>query len=329
MAYDINYNDERFKKVTSEQNAAIKESNKTFDEMIDSSDGFYQAQVDATKQWGDTQSKLQQEKTDFAIEQIEQQKDQAHKDYLKEQSGAYVDWQKQSNDYGTNAEQMAASGMANTGYSESSKVSMYNTYQNRVAAARESYNKAVLNYNNAITEARLQNNSVLAEIAFNTLQQSLELSLQGFQYENQLVLEKASAKREIDNIYYSRYQDVLSQINTEKALAEQVRQYNKSLAEEKRQFNETMAYNKSKSSGTSGSKSSSNTQKSSTGGSGTKGPDDEPKIKSKTEEQMNAIRQKIGMNRTVTGQIEEIKRLQEAGTITEDEAEMLLKEFTT
>ena len=31
---------------------------------------------------------------------------------------------------------------------ESSKVSMYNTYQNRVATARDSYNRAVLNYNN-------------------------------------------------------------------------------------------------------------------------------------------------------------------------------------
>jgi hypothetical protein len=103
---------------------------------------------------------------------------------------------------------------------------MYNTYQNRVATARESYNKAVLNYNNAIKDAQLQNNAALAEIAYQSLQQQLELSLQGFQYKNQLILEQANKRTELDNIYYNRYQDVLQQINTENALAEDIRQFN-------------------------------------------------------------------------------------------------------
>ena len=243
-SYDINYNDERFTKVESEKNAAIKESDQMYNQMINDSSQYFDKQIEAAEQWGETQKQNQQAQTDFAIEQIEQQKDQAHKDYLKEQSGAYVDWQKQSNDYGSNAEQMADSGLAHTGYSESSKVSTYNTYQNRVATAREVYNRAVLNYDNAIKDARLQNNSVLAEIAYNTLQKSLELGLQGFQYKNQLVLEKANVKREIDNTYYGRYQNVLAQINTENAMAEQIRQYNESLAEQKRQYNESMAENK-------------------------------------------------------------------------------------
>lgn len=265
--YDIDYNDSRFQKVESDKQAALSDLEKTYAGMINNSDKYYQAQIDASKQWADKQSQLQQEKTDFAIEQIEQDKAQAKKDYTKEQSGAYVDWQKQSNQYGANAEQVAAQGLTNTGYSESSQVSMYNTYQNRVYTAREAYNQAVLNYNNSITEARLQNNSILAEIAFEALQKQLALSLEGFQYKNQLILEKANKKTELDNIYHSRYQDVLQQINHENALAEEVRQYNERMAEEKRQynetlalqkaqlaeerrqFNETMAYNKSKSSG--------------------------------------------------------------------------------
>jgi hypothetical protein len=209
--------------------------------MIDKSDKYYQDQIDASKQWADKQAQLQQEKTDFAIDKIEQQKAQAKKDYTKEQSGAYVDWQKQSNEYGANAEAEAMQGMQNTGYSESAQVSMYNTYQNRITAARESYNLAVQNYNNAITEARLQNNSALAEIAYNSLQQQLELSLQGVQYKNTLLLDKMGKKTDLENEYYARYQDVLAQINTENALAEQVRQYNEKMAEEKRQFNEQMA----------------------------------------------------------------------------------------
>ena len=252
MAYEINYNDKRFTEVNSQKNAALNESNKTYDQMITDSDKYFDKQIDAVEQWGETQKQNQQAQTDFAIEQVEQQKDQAHKDYLKEQSAAYGDWLRQSDQYGSNAEQMAASGLAHTGYSESSQVSMYNTYQNRVATAREAYTRAVLNYDNAIKDAQLQNNSVLAEIAYNTLQQSLELSLQGFQYKNQLVLEKANKKAEIDDRYYSRYQNVLAQINTENAMAEQIRQYNESLAEQKRQFNETIALQKKNSSVNSG-----------------------------------------------------------------------------
>ena len=242
--YDINYNDSRFTKVESDKRVALSELEKTYGGMINDSDKYYKEQIDASKEWADTQTKNQQEQTDFAIEQIEQQKDQAQKDYTKEQSGAYVDWQKQSNQYGANAEQKAAQGMANTGYSESSQVSMYNQYQQRVVAARESYSRAVLNYDNAIKDARLQNNSVLAQIAYEALQKQLELSLQGFQYKNQLILEKANQKTALENTYYQRYQDVIKQINTENALAEDVRQYNETLEEQKRQHNETLAEQK-------------------------------------------------------------------------------------
>lgn len=233
---NVNYDDKRFTQVETDKQAALSEVEKTYGGMVDNVDKFYQAQIDATNQWADKQSQLQQERTDFAIEQINQQKDQAKKDYTKEQSGSYADWQKQSNQYGVNAEQMAANGLTNTGFSESSQVSMYNTYQNRVATAREVYNRTVLNYDNAIKDAQLQNNSALAEIAFNALQKGLELSLEGFQYKNTLLIEQANKKMEVDNMYYGRYQDVLQQINQENALAEEIRQYNEQMAEEKRQY---------------------------------------------------------------------------------------------
>lgn len=233
----VNYNDKRFTQVNNEKAVALKENETTYNNMINNSDKYYQAQIDASKDWANTQTQLQNEQTDFAIEKIEQQKKQAHDDYIKEQSGAYHDWQKQSNRYGVNAEQRASQGMANGGYAESSQVAMYTAYQNRVATARESYNRAVLNYDNAMKDARLQNKSVLAEIAYNSLQQQLELSLQGFQYKNTLVLQKAQTKREIDNTYYSRYQDVLNQINTENALAESKRQHDETLKFQREQFN--------------------------------------------------------------------------------------------
>lgn len=242
--YDVNYDDKRFTDVDSQKQEALSDVEETYGGMISQTDKYYQDQINASKEWAETQKQNQQAMTDFAIEEINQQKDQTQKDYTKEQSGAYVDWQKQSNQYGANAEVMAANGMANGGYSESSQVAMYNQYQQRVATARESYQRAILNYDNAITEARLQNNSVLAEIAYTALQQQLELSLAGFQYKNTLVLEKANKKTEIDNMYYGRWQDVLNQINRENTLAEEVRQYNASLSEQKRQHNEEMAFKK-------------------------------------------------------------------------------------
>lgn len=279
----VNYNDERFKQVESDKQQALSELEKTYGGMINESDKYYQAQIDASKQWADKQQQLQQQQTDFAIEKIEQQKDQSTKDYTREQSGAYVDWQKESNRYSAGAEELAVAGMLNSGYAESSQVSMYNTYQNRVASARESYNIAIMNFNNAIKDAQLQNNSILAEIAYKAQQEQLELSLNGFQYKNQLLLEKANKKTEIGNIYHNRYQDVLQQINTENALAEEIRQFNAQqalaqaqLAEEKRQFNASLAeeqrqYNASlaaKSSSSSGGSGSSGSIKKSSGNSG-------------------------------------------------------------
>ena len=250
--YSINYEDERFKNVETEKQAAIDESSKVYDNMIGEADKYYQDQINAAKDYANTQQELQQQNTDFAIEQVNQQKEQAQKDYIKEQKGAYVDWQKESNRYGVNAEQQAASGLTGGGYSESSQVSMYNTYQNRVATARESYNRAVLNYDNAIKDAMLKNNSALAEIAYQALQTELELALSGFQYKNTLILEQAAKKQELEDTYYNRWQDVLSQINKENTLAEEVRQYNENLAlqkaqieEEKRRYNESLKLQKS------------------------------------------------------------------------------------
>lgn len=216
--YEINYDDPRFQQVDTEKNAAMTEMDNTYQGIIDNVDSQYQGLQDALKQNAETQKQNQQANTDFTIQKIEQQKDQTRQDYLKEQSGAYKDYVKQSDQYGVNAEQMAASGMMNTGYSESSQVAMYNQYQNRVATAREVLSQAILNYDNNIKEAMLQNNSILAEIEANAALESAKLALEGFQYKNNLVLEQANKKIELDNIYYNRWQDVLTQMNTENAM---------------------------------------------------------------------------------------------------------------
>lgn len=243
-AYDIDYNDRRFVDVKNEEATALKETQGTYDKMVNQTDSYYQQQIDASKEWANKQSEIQQAQSDLAIEKIEQAKDQANKSYVKEQKGAYTDYQKATNQYGANAEALASQGLNQTGYSESTRTNAYNTYQNRYLAARESYNQAILNYDNSIKEAQLANNSALATIAYEALQKQLELSLQGFQYKNTLLLQKLDAVNQTKDRYYTRYQDVLQQINTENSMAEQIRQFNEKMAEEKRQYNETMAFQK-------------------------------------------------------------------------------------
>ena len=233
----INYNDSRFTAVEEDKKQALNTVNNTYNSMINQNDKFYQDQQNLVKDYENTQKEIQQQQTDFTIEKVEQQKEQAKQDYTKEQKASYVDYQKQSNQYGANAEAMAARGLNYTGYAESSQVSMYNTYQNRYATARETYNRAVLNYDNSIKEAQLANSSALAEISFNSMQKQLELALEGFQYKNTLLQAQLNAQNETEDRYYARWQDVQNQINTENALAEQQRQFNQRMALEREQFN--------------------------------------------------------------------------------------------
>ena len=226
----VNYDDERFNQITQEQNNALQNVQNTYNNMINQSQQFYDAQARAAEDYGRQQAEIQQANTDFTIQQIEQQKERATQDYTKEQKGAYVDYQKASNQYGVNAEQLASRGLRNGGYSESSQVSMYNQYQNRVGQARESYNRAIQDYDSGITEARLTNNAKLAEIAYKALQTKLETNLAGFQYNNQLLLNQMNEMQNINDKYYTRWKDVLSQINYENEQAENQRRYEEQMA---------------------------------------------------------------------------------------------------
>lgn len=225
--------DKRLTNVESAKQQAISNANKTYDNMINQTESQYNELINANKDYATKQQEMQQQNTDFAIEQINQQKDKAEKDYVKEQTGAYTDYQKATDQYGVMAEQQATAGLQNTGYSESSKVQAFTTYQNRYSTAREVYNNAVLSYDNAIKDAQLKNNAQLAEIAFQSLQTQLEYALQGFQYKNELLQTKLNTQIQLDSEYNNRYQQVLSQINTENSLAEQIRQYNESMAYQK------------------------------------------------------------------------------------------------
>jgi hypothetical protein len=194
---------------------AISEVNDRYDDMVAESNKFYNAQINNINSFAAKQAQLQQERTDFEVKKIEQQKEETRKNYEKERQAAYTDYQKEINPYGVNAEYMASQGMSGTGYAESSRVKMFTAYQNRVAVAKQTYDQAVINFNNAMTEAQLQNNSALAQLAFNTFQQTLELAFEGFMRNNELITQKANERLQLEQIYYQREQDRINNLRAD------------------------------------------------------------------------------------------------------------------
>lgn len=241
----INYNDSRFTELEKEESQAKQQSNSTYDSLIKDSGKYYDNLINQSKDWANKQADIQNQQTEFTVQKIEQQKEQAAKDYTKEQKGAYQDYMKQSNAYGSNMQTAGQKGLGGSGWSETIQSGFYNTYQNRYAQARESYNEIVMNYNNNIKEAELQNSSALATIYANAQKEQLELALQSFTVIKDLKLAKQDKYLALDSEYNNRWRQVESQINTENALAEEIRQYNASLAEQKRQADMDQAYRNS------------------------------------------------------------------------------------
>lgn len=238
----IDYNDERFTNLEQEKQNALSQSTNTYDSLINQGGQYYDNAINQSKDWADKQAEIQKQQNDFTIQKLEQEKEKAAKDYTKEQKGAYQDYMRQSNAYGSNMQAMGQKGLSGSGWSETIQSGFYNTYQNRYAQARESYNEIVQNFNNNMTEAQLQNSSALLQIYAQAQQQQMELALQKFSVISDLTLRKQSERITLDNEYNTRWRQIEQQINTENSLAEQIRQYNESLAEQKRQADMDNAY---------------------------------------------------------------------------------------
>jgi len=198
----------------------LKKSNESFDTTASKYQTVVDGQMQQLEKNKEEQTRLQQEQTDFTIDQIEQKQEQAEKDYTKEQQAAYGDYKRQTDPYGVNAEQMAALGLSRSGYSESANVAMYTAYQNRVATARASFEQAKQTFENAIREAKLTNDINLAQIAQQAMEQSLALAMDSVVYLGNLELEKAATASSIKDKYYGIKQDILAAQEAERAAQE-------------------------------------------------------------------------------------------------------------
>lgn len=232
---NVNYDDERFTQVEQEKQSELDKYNQTYDSLIAERNQLTQQQQDYVDSWKDTQTQIANDNLNHQLDLYNQEKEKAEKDYQKEAKASYIDYQKEVDKYGVSRENVVSNGLSNSGYAESSKVDMYNTYQNRVATARESLNNIKLEFDNAIKEAQLSNNATLAELALQQMQQKLDIALEGFNYKDTATQNKLNWQNQINNTYYDRYKDVESQINYENEQAEAIRQYNEQMAYQKEQ----------------------------------------------------------------------------------------------
>lgn len=233
--YNVNYDDERFKQVENEKQSELDKYNQTYDNLINERNNFTNQQQQLVDQWENTQKDIANQNLQYQKDLIEQQRNKTEKEYQNEAKASYIDYQKEVDKYGVSRENVTANGLSNSGYAESSKVDMYNTYQNRLATARKSLEDAGIEFDNAIREAQMSNNETLAQNALTALQNKLNIALEGFNYKTEQENNKLNWNNTINNTYYNRYQDVEDQINYENEQAEAIRQWNEQMAFQKQQ----------------------------------------------------------------------------------------------
>lgn len=219
------YEDERLKDVEKQREDELKSNQDLQQELLTRTDNTYNGLNANLEAQTKESEKALEEQTNLSIQQMEQKKEQVDKDLASEQSAAYADYQKESNKYGANAERRAASGLERTGYSETSQTRMYEAYQNRVAVARSSAETAKQNYELGMQQARMQHSVALAEIHLQALQKQLELSIQGLNARNQIILNFADREQTIKQNADTRWQQVLAQINREIDMEEEARKF--------------------------------------------------------------------------------------------------------
>lgn len=141
------------------------------------SDGYEEIEELESKQntMLDEQSKLQEQiidtQTKQSVTRLEKDKEEQEKDAIKQASGLYTDYKKQSQQFGVNQEQLIAQGLGNSGYSESSRVSLFNNYQKNITNVMNTNAKLKADFDLSIEETYQNADLQKAQNAMSILEQ--------------------------------------------------------------------------------------------------------------------------------------------------------------
>lgn len=176
-------------------------------------DKLSQEQNDILNKQETTQQDLIDKQTQMNVDKLERSKNDIDKDVNKTNQGLYVNYQKQSNQFGANAEQLAKQGLGNSGYAETTKTSLYNTYQRNVTDTLNNARdlKADVDFN--ISQAMQEGSVQKAQSALELYSQKLQLTTQLYEL-----------RQNREQYLYQQERDRVSDSQWQKSFDEQVRE---------------------------------------------------------------------------------------------------------
>lgn len=153
------------------------------------------------------------QQTQIQTDELNYEKEKIDKDVNKTTSGLYTNWQKEANQYGVQAEQLAQQGLANSGYAETTKTALYNTYQRNVTDTLNNARDLKSDYDFKIAQARQQGSVQQAQAAVDLYAQKLQLLTQNYEL-----------RQNREQYLYQKERDKVSDNQWQKTFDEQVRQ---------------------------------------------------------------------------------------------------------
>lgn len=122
--------------------------------------------------------------TDLNVAELQRNKDEIDKDTNKTNRALYTEYQKASNPYGTNAENLASRGLGNSGYAETTQTNLYNTYQRNITDTLNNARDLKSNFDFQISKARQTGDITLAQNALQIYNQKMQLLTQEYEMKN-------------------------------------------------------------------------------------------------------------------------------------------------
>lgn len=173
-------------------------------------DSLTQQQNSLLEQQEQKQNEIVDSQTQLSVDKLNREKEKIDKETNKVTSGLYTDYQKQINPYGVEAERQAKVGLANSGYSETSRVNLYNNYQKNVTDTLNNSRSLKADFDMQINEAMQTGNITKAQNALQIYAQKMQLLTQEYELKNNR-----------EQFLYRKEQDALAQSNWEKEYAYQ------------------------------------------------------------------------------------------------------------
>lgn len=159
------------------------------------------------------QKELINQQTKIQTDELQYEKEKIDKDVNKTTSGLYTNWQKQANQYGVQAEQLAQQGLTNSGYAETTKTALYNTYQKNVTDTLNNARDLKKDYDFKIAQAKQQGSVQEAQAAVELYAQRLQLLTQNYEL-----------RQNREQYLYQQERDRISDNQWQRTFDEQVRQ---------------------------------------------------------------------------------------------------------